>query len=93
MSDDYEYCPYEGNWVRKTGEASELDGQVRYVTSDDSEVYPSDWKKVDLMVSPEGTFHPVGGDRDGPPETDAPWPGYDRLTERIRRIEKERKRQ
>lgn len=44
----------------------------------EEERYPSDWKKVILMVSPEGEMHAIGGDRD-PGQGDQPYVGLERI--------------
>ena len=43
-----------------------------------SESYPSDWVKINLMVSPTGEFHAIGGDRI-PGVGDQPYIGLERL--------------
>lgn len=47
-----------------------------------NERYPKDWKRVELMVSPTGEFHAVGGDRE-PGDGDMPYPGMERLKARL----------
>lgn len=45
---------------------------------EDDEVYPEDWVKLVLSVSPEGYYHAVGGDRE-PGQGDRPYIGLERL--------------
>lgn len=56
--------------------------QARKTT--DNEGYPPDWVKLDLMVSPDGTFHAVGGAGEEA-EGDAISPGLERLHNRLGR--------
>jgi hypothetical protein len=46
------------------------------------EGYPPDWVRVDLMVSPAGEMHAIGGKRaDGDPLADLPFIGLERIKE------------
>lgn len=54
-----------------------------------NESYPPSWKRVELMVSPGGEFHAIGGDRE-PGDGDMPCPGMERLKARFEKIEGER---
>lgn len=56
-----------------------------------NESYPPNWKRVDLMVSPGGEFHAIGGDRE-PGEGDQPWLGMERLKARFERAEREKEK-
>ncbi len=62
----------------EVGDLVAIDTLPVCATKSTDEQYPDDWARVDLMVSPDGEMHAIGGEREHP-NCDSAYVGLERI--------------